>query len=106
VDENWLRSRALALILHGARQEAAMPFPDAEALNQFAHDLRTSLTIAHLQLKRIARGSPGLDASERQELQSMCANLERTLLEAAIALATFVNAASAATLDQSDDRSH
>ncbi len=106
VNEKWLGPRVLALILHGVRQELAMLSPNAEALNQFAHDLRSSLTIAHLQLKRIARGSPGLSASERQELESLCANLDRTLLEAAAELTTFMNAARPATPDQSNDQSH
>jgi hypothetical protein len=80
-----------------------MPSSNSDALDQLAHDLRTSLTIARLQLRLVKRGSPGLGDSERHALQTLCANLEATLLVAANHLTTFLDGALAVTPDQSDD---
>jgi hypothetical protein len=82
-----------------------MPPSDSAALDQLAHDLRTSLTIARLQLRLVKRGTPGLSEAERHAFQTLCANLEATLLDAANHLTVFLDGAPAATLDQSADQS-
>ena len=83
-----------------------MPSSDSiGALDQLAHDLRTSLTIARLQLRLVKRGTPGLTEPERHAFETLCTNLEATLLDAANHLTVFLDGAPVVTPDRLADQS-